>query len=40
MIVGALGTTSKKLKNCIEEPGVIINTTLPQKTAILRTALY
>ena len=28
MVVGALNSTSKKLKNCIEELGVVISTTL------------
>ena len=38
MVVGALGSTSKKLKNCIEELEVVINTVLLQKTALLGTA--
>ena len=45
VVVGALGSTSKKLKNCIEEQGVVTSTALLQKTAlsviacILRTVL-
>ena len=35
MVVGALGSTSKKMKNCIEELGVVISTALLQKTALL-----
>ena len=38
MVVGAFGGTSKKLKNCIEELGVVIRTALMQKTALLGTA--
>ena len=38
VVVGALGSTSKKLKKCIEELGVVISTALPQKTALLGTA--
>ena len=38
MVVGALGSTSKKLKKCIEELGVVISTALLQKTALLGTA--
>ena len=37
--VGALGSTSKKLKNCIEELGDVINTALLQLTVLLGTAL-
>ena len=32
--VGALGSTSKKLKKCIEELGVVITTVLLQKTTL------
>ena len=38
MVVGALGSTFKKLKKCIEELRVLISTALLQKTAPLRTA--
>ena len=38
VVVGALGSTLKKPKNCIEELGVVINTALLQKTALLETA--
>ena len=38
VVVGALGIISKKLKNCIEELGVLKNTALLQKTALLGTA--
>ena len=38
VIVGALGSTSKKLKKCIEELGVVKNTALLQKAALLGTA--
>ena len=38
VVVGALGSTSKKLKKCIEELGVVRSTTLLQKTALLGTA--
>ena len=38
VVVGALGSTLKKLKNCTEELGVVISTSLPQKTALLGTA--
>ena len=38
MVVGALGSTSKKHKKCIEELGVVISTALLQKTALLGTA--
>ena len=37
VVVGALGSTSKKLKNCIEELGVVISTALLQKTALIGT---
>ena len=36
--VGALGSTSKKLKKCIEELGVVMSTVLLQKTSLLGTA--
>ena len=35
VVVGALGSTPKKLKHCIEELGVVISRTLLQKTALL-----
>ena len=38
VVVGALGSISKKLKKCIEKLGVVISTTLLQKTALLETA--
>ena len=38
VVVGALGSTSKKLKKCIEEEGVVKSTALLQKTALLGTA--
>ena len=38
VVVGALGSTSKKLKKSIVELGVIINTALLQKAALLGTA--
>ena len=38
VVVGALGSTSKKLKKCIEELGVAISTVLLQKTALLGSA--
>ena len=38
MVVGALGSTSKKLKKCIEKLGVVISTALLQKKALLGTA--
>ena len=38
VVVGALGSTSKKLKKCIEELGVVISTVLLLKTALLGTA--
>ena len=38
VVVGALGSTSKKLKKCIVELGVIISTALLQKIALLGTA--
>ena len=37
VVVGTLGSTSKKLKKYIEELGVVINTALLQKTALLGT---
>ena len=38
MVVGVLGSTSKKLKKCIEELGAVVSTALLQKTALLGTA--
>ena len=38
VVVGALGSTSKKLKKCIEELGVAISTALLQKAGLLWTA--
>ena len=38
VVVGAIGSKSKKLKNCIGELGVVISTSLLQKTALLETA--
>ena len=38
VVVGALGSTSKKLKKYVEELGDAINTALLQKTALLGTA--
>ena len=38
MVVGALGSTSKKPKKYIEELGVVISTAIMQKTALLGTA--
>ena len=38
MVVGALGSTSKKLEKCIEKLGVVIGTALLQKKALLGTA--
>ena len=38
VVVGELGSTSKKLKKCIEELGVVVSTALLQKTALLGTA--
>ena len=38
VVVGALGSISKKLKKCIDKLGVVISTTLLQKTALLETA--
>ena len=38
VVVGALSSTSKKLKKCIEELGVVKTTALLQKTALLGTA--
>ena len=40
VVVGALGSTSKKLKKCIEELGVVISTTLLQKTSLLQQLIY
>ena len=40
MVVGALGSTSKKLKKCIEELGVVISTALLQKIAFARDSSY
>ena len=37
MVVGALGSTSKKLKYCTEELGVVLSTGLLQKTIVLET---
>ena len=37
MVVGALGSTSKKLENCIEELGVVISTALLHKAPLLGT---
>ena len=37
VVVGAIGSTSKKLRKCIEELGVIISTIILQKTALLGT---
>ena len=37
-VVGVLGSTSKKLTNCIEELGVVISTAFLQKTALLGTS--
>ena len=34
MVVGTLGSISKKLKKCIEELGIVISTALLQKTAL------
>ena len=38
VVVGALGSTSKRLKNCMKELGVVISTASLQKTALLGTA--
>ena len=38
VVLGALGSTLKKLKNCTEELRVVINTALLEKTALLGTA--
>ena len=38
VVVGALGSTLKKLKNYIEELRVVISTALLEKTALLGTA--
>ena len=40
VVVGALGSTSKKLKKYIEEMGVVISTGLLQKTALLRDSSH
>ena len=40
VVVGALGSTSKKLKKCIEELGVVISTALLQKIAFARDSSY
>ena len=40
VVVGARGSTSKKLKKCIEEMGVVISTGLLQKTALLRDSSH
>ena len=37
VVLGAFGSTSKKLTKCIEQLGVIISTALLQKTALLGT---
>ena len=39
VVVGALGSTLKKLENCIEELGVVISTALLQKLALLGIAV-
>ena len=38
MVLGALGSTSKKLKKSIEELGVNISTAILQKIVLLGTA--
>ena len=38
VVVGALGSISKKLEKCIEELGIVISTALLQKTALPGTA--
>ena len=38
LVVGELGSTSKKLKNCLEELGVVISPVLLQKKTLLGTA--
>ena len=38
MVVGTLHSTSKKLKKCIEELGVVISTALLQKITLLGAA--
>ena len=38
VVVGALVSTSKELKKCIEELGLVISTALLQKIALLGTA--
>ena len=37
VVVGALGSTSRKLKKFIEKLGVVISTALLQKTVLLGT---
>ena len=39
VIVGAIGCTSKKLKNCIEEMGIVISTALLETARILSKVL-
>ena len=39
VVVGALGSTLKKLENCIEELGVVVSTALLQKLALLGIAV-
>ena len=38
VVVVAFGSTSKKLKNCLKELGIVISTVLLQKTTLLGTA--
>ena len=38
VVVGKLGSTSKKLKKCLEELGVVVSTALLKKTALLGTS--
>ena len=40
VVVEELGNTSKKLKNCTEELGVVTNTPLLQENSITRDSLY
>ena len=40
VVVEALGGTSKKLKKCLEELGVVISTALLQKTALIGQLAY
>ena len=40
LVVGALGSISKKLKNCLEELGVVISPVLLQKKNTARDSLY